>query len=163
VASKTQKRREQKNAKRKKRLTKERNLRTNGARFRFTLECRLTKEQPWKAMKRFRDVKEVNRHLESTEAIRKRGDTDIIEGRVIDNNNFGKVVATVESSMAECGPSLEEAARDISQAIKENPLNIAKEKFEKPLGSAGLDAISMQSETESQPEDANAEVSQVEP
>jgi hypothetical protein len=157
MTSKAQKRREQKRANRKKRLTKERNMRANGARFRYTLECRMSKDHPWKPMKRFRDAKEIQKHLDETEAIRKRGDTEIIEGRVIDHNQLGRVVATVKPFLPEIGPSLEDAAKDIKakvdqmEGIKEYTgpqggkaaaLGINQEIFTNPVGKSVPDAIS---------------------
>jgi hypothetical protein len=176
MATKTQKRKEQKKANRKKRLAKERNIRVNGVRFRFMLECRMSTDKPWKAMKRFRDVKEVNRHLEETEAVRKRGDTDIIEGRVIDHNQLDRVVATVKPFSFEAGPSMKQASKDIRKAIegikdytgpqggRAIALGINKENFTKPVGKSNLPTVSKCEEKhELNPEAANAETSELKP
>ncbi len=112
MGSNAEKRRAQKKAERKKRLTKERNLRANGARTRYTLECRLSKNQQWKPMKHFRDQAAVQRHIDETEAIRKRGDTDIIEGRVIDNIGLGRIVARIPGYTVMKGITMNQAAQD---------------------------------------------------
>ena len=148
VASNLQKRKAQKKANRKKRLSKERNMRANRARFRYRLDVKW--EGEWKVAKRFRTGTEVQKHLDETEAIRKRGDTEIIEGRVIDLNSWNeKVVATVKPFLPEVGPSLKEAAKDIEAAIerpegclgpvgdqgaKQEALKINRENFEQGLG-----------------------------
>ena len=141
MASNANRRREQKRASRKKRLQKERNQRGSRARFRYRLDVK--HEGEWKTAKRFRSSAEVQGHLDETAAIRKRGDTEIIEGRVIDLNSLSeKVVARVDAYMPEMGPSMEQAARDIrkaaegmeSEGSREAAERASREKFEKPLG-----------------------------
>jgi len=147
MGSNAQKRKEQKKVARKKRLTKERNVRANGARFRFTLECRLSKNQPWKPMKRFRDRAEVQAHIDETEALREKGEVDIIEGRIIDNNvGLGRVIATIPASAAKAGPSMLEAARDklgkaIADRDSEAETKINEENFEKSVRNVSEDAV----------------------
>lgn len=133
MASKAQKRKEQKKVARKKRLERERNQRANRGRFRYILECEMKADQ-WKPVKSFKDWDGVKRHIEETEAIRKRGDTDIIPGRVLDLNNFNRVVANIKGYTQEKGPSMEEAAQD---NLKKSELNIAQ-----PVESGMLDAVS---------------------
>ena len=95
MASRRDKRKEQKKTDRRKRLVKERNERSNGSRFRFVLECKMESGKPWKPVKGFKDMAGVQRHIDETAAIRKRGDTDIIAGRILDLDNFNRVIATV--------------------------------------------------------------------
>jgi hypothetical protein len=169
MATNAQKRQQQKKAKRKKRLAKERNMRSNGARMRYTLECRMGKDEPWKPMKRFRDAKEVQKHLDETEAIRKRGDTEIIEGRVLDHNQLDRVVATVKPYVPVEGISLEDAAKNIERAAREQSLEGVKgwqkptpinKNFEHPVGKAELDTVSeCEEQHEPESEAANAEIS----
>jgi len=145
MASNAQRRKEQKKAKRRKRLDKERNQRASRARFRYRLDVK--HEGEWKTAKRFRTQAQTQAHLDETEAIRKRGDTEIIEGRVIDLNTLSeKVVARVKAFMPELGPSMEQAARDIrkaaqgaagpagDQGAKQSLLEINRESFKKPVG-----------------------------
>ena len=174
MASNSQKRRAQKKAKRKKRLDKERNMRANRARFRYRLDVKW--EGEWKAAKRFRTSQEAQKHIDETEAIRKRGDTEIIEGRVIDLNSLtDRVVAQIKPFMPEMGPSMEQAAKDIQAAIeapqgslgpvgdqgpKQEALRINRENFEKGLGNPS--ELTVNGCDNEQPEllseEANAEV-----
>lgn len=149
MANKTQQRKAQKKSKRKKRLDKERNMRTNGARFRYALECRQSKDHPWRAMKRFRDAKEVQAHLEETEAIRKRGDSDIIEGRILDHNQLSRVVGHVKSFTKECGPSMLDAAKEVLNKTKS---------LKEEVGNSNLDAVSKYEKPKPQEEAEDAQL-----
>lgn len=130
MANKAQQRKEQKKSQRKKRLDKERNERASKARFRYRLDVKVGDK--WRAAKRFRTSEEVQSHLDETEAIRKRGDTEIIEGRVLDmNSTFQTKVATVKAFCPTLhGPSMIEAAKDVFEAAGK----INEETFEKGLG-----------------------------
>lgn len=113
--SKMKKRKEQKKADRKKRLAKERNQRANQARFRYRLDIKV--DGDWKSAKRFRTMQEVDAHVDETEEIRKKGDTQIIEGRVMDMNyTFGREVLRIRP-FNPC-PDLKDAASKIKKAIK---------------------------------------------
>ena len=152
MASSARKRKEQKKAQRRKRLDKERNQRANRARFRYRLDVKF--EGEWKTVRRFKTTAEVQAHLDETEAIRRRGDTEIIEGRVVDLNSVsGKVVATVAPFMPEVGPSMEQAARDVLNAAegvvgwtgpqggRAVALGINKENFKVPVGKPERPAV----------------------
>lgn len=145
MASKSQKRREQKKARRRKRLQKERNQRANRGRFRYRLDVRF--EGEWRTAKRFRTAEEVQAHLDETDAIRKRGDTEIIEGRVVDLRSLsGKVVAEVEPFHPEAGPSMEEAAQGCAgpaadQGPRQDILSVAQENFADSVGIAERHAV----------------------
>jgi hypothetical protein len=111
-SNKAQKRHSKKVARRKK-LDKERNQRANRSHRRYRLDVKF--EGNWKTYKFFKTAKQVNKHVEDTEEIRKRGDREIIEGRVVDMNTGG-VVVTIPPSLP-IGPSMLEAAK---MAIEEN-------------------------------------------
>ena len=117
MSTKSQKRKQQKKAARRKKLTKERNQRVNQARFRYRLDVKV--DGDWKTAKRFRSHVEVNKHIEETEAIRKRGDTEIIEGRVVDmNSTFGAVVKTIKSYSPQVTSMLDAAKTDVREAAE---------------------------------------------
>jgi len=156
MASKTQKRKEQKRANRRKRLQKERNMRANGARMRYTLECRMGTGGDWRPVKRFRDRVEVQKHIDDTNAIRERGDTEIIEGRVLDNNHVFRVVATIPPFVP-TESSVEEALEKVKAYKSEN----SQENGGNQQPSVRYKGASEQHEP--QREIANAEISELEP
>lgn len=97
MSSKAKKRKEQKRANRRKRLEKDRNQRSNRARFRYRLDVK-TDGGDWTVAKRFRTMQEVQVHVDETEEIRRRGDVRILEGRVMDMNyTFGRKVLGIRS------------------------------------------------------------------
>lgn len=128
MATKAEKRKQKKKADRRKRLEKEKNMRGNAGRFRYVLECEMKKGQ-WKPMKRFKDRDGVQRHIDETEAIRKRGDTDIIPGRVIDLNNFNQIVARIPGYTAE----LVQTMRDAAKLDVKIPIDLTNEKSQDNL------------------------------
>ena len=139
MPKKPRRRKEQKRTRRRRRLDKERNLRANRARFRYRLDVMW--EGEWRTAKRFRTAAEAQAHLDETEAIRRRGDTEIVEGRVVDLNSLsGKVVARVMPFHLEVGPSMEEAREAVEGAGQALP-GVGRENFNAPVGISERPAV----------------------
>jgi len=91
-------------------------------------------EDAWRTIRRFKNSKEVNAHLEETQAIRLRGDTQIVEGRVIDTRTNTQV-AHVEPFDIEIGPTMAEAANTPKGSLVGVNVKICEEKVSECPGS----------------------------
>jgi single-stranded DNA-specific DHH superfamily exonuclease len=130
VSNKAQKKHQKKVARRKK-IDKERNQRANKSMRRYSLDVKY--EGEWKrGVKTFKTAKEVNKHLDDTNEIRKRGDTEIIEGYVIDLNTMQRVAHIKPYMPLEMAQSMFDVAKDLS--LKEDNIEINKEIFDKSVG-----------------------------
>ena len=86
--NKSQKKKHQKKVARRKRLEKQRNTRGSMRRYRLDVKY----EDGWRTYKFFKTLNQVKKHVNDTEEIRQKGDTEIIEGRVIDLNDDSVLV-----------------------------------------------------------------------
>lgn len=123
MRTKAQQRKERKRAARRRKLRKERNVRRNNrADLRFRLEVLAGRnhknpEGEWRIVKQWRSEDGVRKHLRETEDARHRGDTRIIEGRIIDIKS-GTEVHHIQPFTPEKdqGPTMREAAHDSMEA-----------------------------------------------
>jgi hypothetical protein len=82
-SNKAQKKKHQKKVARRKKLERAKN--TRGSMRRYRLDVKF--EGGWRTYKHFKTLNQVKKHVDDTEKIRQKGDTEIIEGRVIDLND----------------------------------------------------------------------------
>jgi hypothetical protein len=121
VATRAEQKKQQKAADRRRKLAKARNVRRNNTpSFRYKLEVKIGGE--WCYAKKFSTPFSVKRHIEEVNELRKRGDVEIVEGRILDVES-GRQVAHIDGyTPEEVGPSATEAAAtplsQITQSLK---------------------------------------------
>ena len=74
----------QKRKEKRKQYEWERNVSKNQAKVRFRLDVLFPDPKGWKSMGGFKSIAQVQAYSDEQEAIRKRGDTQILEGIIID-------------------------------------------------------------------------------
>jgi len=109
MSSRIEQRRDKKRTDRRKRLERERNERHNQPEMRFRLDVMF--DGGWKSAKGFRSESEWRKHVDDVEALRKRGDTEIIRGKVIEIHSGRCVAEVAPYTPAEVGPGMSEAAK----------------------------------------------------
>jgi hypothetical protein len=107
MATTAERKKLQKKTDRRKKIVKERNFLSNLGKAQYRLFVLLEKD--WRLVKKFRTRESVKKYIDEIEVARKRGDTEIIEGKVLDIG--GNIVATIlPFTIEKVGPSMAEAA-----------------------------------------------------